>query len=229
MSKTLDDTRRRFVEIDDLHERNRQDDNLWREWQSAGVDYWLLRHPELAPYRGRDQNRTLDGAEILELAELIRHGNDGIPRWWRIAPWDRARAERSAQVAWWHELMTALYAPTYRALHRVRRGDVSSIETLTSFLEADPVCHRSGYAKEEIIRWLTRLDLDASTRARLRAVLFAVIGKPTRREFRHYIRLARYLDEGQLRSDLASIAASGKRPDARHATWISVELERRGT
>jgi hypothetical protein len=222
----MDEARRRFVEIDAAHERDRQDDNLWQAWQAAGADYWVLQHPGLARYRGLDPGRTLDVPEILELAGLINRAINGIPGTWRLSDWNSVRAERSARVAWWHELMGALYAPVDDALERLRQGDRSAMETLLNFLEADPFCHRSGYAKAKIINSLTTRDLDSPARQRLRTVLFAVIEQPTRREFRRYIRLARYLDDRQLRSDLAAVAASGRAPAARHATWIQQELER---
>jgi hypothetical protein len=120
-----------------------------------------------------------------------------------------------------------LYAPVAKAFESARTGDPSSIETLVRFLEADPYCFRSGYMKADIIHRLTRIDLDESTRRRLRDVLFAAIENPTRREFRRHIRLARYLEDKEMRSRLDALANSGREPAARHAGWIKTELDRK--
>ncbi|MEP7379100.1 MAG: hypothetical protein ABI725_05995 [Chloroflexota bacterium] len=229
MSKTIDEARERFVEADAIHERNRQDDSLWAEWQRLGVDYWVLRHPELKRYRQLERDRPLEVREIADLADALNHSKGGIPFTWRIGLWNRDRAENSARVAWFHELHRSLYGPVEVSLERVRNGDMAGLETLIRFLEADPYCHRSGYWKAEIINTITRWDVGETTRNRLTEVMFAVIAKPTRREFRRYIRLARYLDDERLRQRLIELANARIKPASRHASWILAGLEREGT
>ena len=222
--------RHRFVDVMVRHEGERAqgNDRLWPEWQATGAEYWVQKHPELAPYRGMDPRRVLTHGEIGELAELLRQAMDGVPQTWRLEARDDLLIERSAQVAWFHELLTSLYAPVDFAWRRVRGGDPAGRETLLRFLEADPDCHRSGYWKADIIDALTRLDLSDDDQRRLSQVLLAVVRKPPRREFRRYIRLARYLDNSEIRDALAGLAATGQEPAARNATWVLQGLRAHG-
>ena len=191
-----------------------------RESRETGVDYWLHKHPKLARYRALDPDRLPDVSEIVELSEQIRHGLDGVPRDWRGHKADKAFVEHSAQVAWFHELLRVFYGPIRNALVKARTGDNSSVETLVRFLEADPYCFRSGYSKADAINALTRLDLGEAERLRLRKVLLSAVDKPARREFRRYIRLARFLDDPALRAALTSRTQSKSEPGARNASWV---------
>jgi len=47
---------------------------------------------------------------------------------------------------------------------------------------------------------------------------------PVKREFRSDIRLARYLDNDALRTELVADVESGEQPGARQAAWILREL-----
>jgi hypothetical protein len=189
-------------------------------WEAACIDYWVLKNPDLAPFRGMDAARLPAVTEMVRLAGLVRESLVGVPREWQRLKDGKERAKYRAQVAWFHEASRSLYGPVGTALRDLRRGDTSRIEVLIRFLEADPFCHRSGYVKADVINSLTRLELDRSQRDRLRAVLFEAVKKPALREFRKYIRLARYLDDTALRSDLATLAQSSSEPGARNASWV---------
>ena len=166
-----------------------------------------------------DANRIPTIEEIDQLAELVRHAMDDVPRVWRIASRGQSRVAYAAQVAWFHETLNALYRPFWIAYQSLRRGDRSVIEPLVRFLEADPFCFRSGYLKERFIDAITQIDLGHEQRARLTTALLDVLDKPARREFRHYVRLARYLDSPELRETLEGVQAAGG-SGSRHARWI---------
>ena len=118
-----------------------------------------------------------------------------------------------------------LYDPVREAIQRLRHGDGSGIETLVRFLEADVYCFRSGYTKADVIRALTRADLDDPRTVRLRRVVLIAVEGDDRREFRAYVRLARRLDSPSLRDDLQHLASSSSTRVARHAQWVLEGLD----
>jgi hypothetical protein len=116
--------------------------------------------------------------------------------------------------------MAGLYEPIEHAIDRLRRGDTSGIETLVRFVEADVYCHRSGYAKADAIRFLTRVPLAGRVVARLRWVVLDTVDGPDRREFRAYVRLARRVDSDDFRRELRALLGSSNPTTARHARWM---------
>lgn len=220
----VEQARKRFIDADERHLRSNKHED-WVAWQKTGAAYWALQHPEVAHIRNADSQRVLSLREIDELAELLRRSMDGVPATWRLQPWSDERVQHSAQVTWFHELMSALYGRLWRAFEQLRAGKIEGLEPLLRFLEADPYCFRSGYAKAEIIHLLTQLDLDDTAQRRLEGVLFSVLEKPTRREFRKYVRLARYLDSVELRQQLTLLSASRAQPTRRHARWLLEGLD----
>jgi hypothetical protein len=79
--------------------------------------------------------------------------------------------------------------------------------------------------KADVIRAVTRADLDADAAARLRTVVMSVVDGYDRREFRSYIRLAKRVDTPELRSALRSRLEFGERRAARHAEWVLAGLD----
>jgi hypothetical protein len=195
----------------------------WDVWQRAATDYWSS---SIRAWRGfgaaMAQTPTVE--EMRERAEIIARAMDKVPDTWRLAPPSRQRAEHLAHVGWFHEQGSGLYGPIAHALERLRHDDPSGIETLVRFLESDVYCFRSGYMKAEVIRFLTRADLDAATIERPRVVVLAVVDDFDRREFRAYIRLSRRVDSAPFREDLRSRLASRSPRTARHADWVLVGL-----
>jgi hypothetical protein len=157
-----------------------------------------------------------------ELASNIESAMDRVPATWRIdsSMPNEVRDVYASQVGWWHELMRGLYGPIDQAISNAKAGDRSGIELLVRFLEADVYCDRSGYVKADVIRAVTRVVLEPSTRARLEQVALSVVDGPDRREFRTYIRLARYVDNPTLRDALELKHASKDARIARHARWM---------
>lgn len=154
----------------------------------------------------------------------LRVAMDGVPDTWRIAPRNPDRAEHLAQVGWFHEQMSGLYDPIVLALSRLRDGDTSGIEPAIRFLEADVYCHRSGYLKADVIRELTKVDLDPKAIDRLRAVVLMVVESYDRREFRSYCRLARRVDSEPFRGEIRERLGSDISATRRHARWVLAAL-----
>jgi hypothetical protein len=216
-----------MLDAEHLHEAHRANDDLWAAWQRAATDYWVLLHPELARFRAGDPQRTPSITEMRERAELVTHAMDGIPETWRLAADSPTRNEQSARVGWWHELMAGLYGPVGNAMARLHDGDLSGVETLVRFLEADVYCDRSGYMKADVIRILTRADLNKATHERLLTVVLAAVDGFDRREFRSYIRLARRVDSDALRQELALRLGSTTARASRHAKWMLAGIDQR--
>jgi hypothetical protein len=217
----------RMLDAEDRKGRTRDGDD-WAAWQLAARDYWLLVHPELARHRRRDPTRTPTVPEFRELAEQLSRSMEGIPQDWRIQPASAERTERLARVGWFHELGSALYEPVFSSIERAPR-DPAAVETLVRFLEADVYCFRSGYAKADVIRALTRLDLDPVTTRRLRAVVLDAVDSWDRREFRAYCRLARKVDSEELRGQLRDRLTTSKPHVPRRARWVLEAIGERPT
>lgn len=143
----------------------------------------------------------------------------GVPVGWQGAK-QPALGAYQASVDRWHVFMSALYDPLSAARESTLRGDESAREVLVTFLEADVYCHRSGYFKADAINALTRQTLTGAERTRLTEVVLDAVNGADRREFRSYIRLARAVDDPDLRSQLETLCSSTDRRTARHARWI---------
>ncbi|MEA2827865.1 MAG: hypothetical protein QOG43_2304 [Actinomycetota bacterium] len=111
-------------------------------------------------------------------------------------PWEDAAREL-------REAVDVMYPPEFWAdVARLRGGDPGAIEPALVFLEADPWCFRSGYAKETILALLPRHELSQDQRERVQAILLRAVDVGDRREFRGHRRLARTLGGPRLREEL---------------------------
>lgn len=215
----------RMIDAEVALEQNRRSNGDWAAWQRAATDYWLLLHPDDARFRRGDPAATPTIDQMRGFAERISLATKGVPSTWRLDPRSPERDLYLARVGWWHELGAALYEPIRHSIQRVSRGDSPGVETLVRFLEADVYCHRSGYMKADVIRFLTRTELDVAIEDRLREVVLAAVDGRDRREFKAYIRLARRVDSERLRQDLTSRAGSSMPRSARHAQWMLAGLD----
>jgi|GEM_PF-2713283 len=219
--ESVDKARRRHREA-----RARQDAahgaEAWNTWQTSAAEYWLALNPQLRRLQTLDGTKVPTIEAMRELASHIESAMVPVPPDWRVDPSspDEVRDVYAAQVGWWHELMRGLYGPLDRAISSAKAGDHSGVELLVRFLEADVYCDRSGYYKADVVRTVTRVELDPSTAARLQRVVLSVVDGPDRREFRTYIRLARLVDSPTLRDALELKHASSDRRIARHARWM---------
>ena len=130
-----------------------------------------------------------------------------------------ARWEDAARES--REAMALLYPKEFWGdIERLRTGDPTAIEPAIQFLEVDPWCFRSGYAKETILRYLKRAELDDEQGGRLRLVIRNAVDVGDRREFRGYCKLARHVVDDSLRVALLERLRSSNPGRARRALWV---------
>jgi hypothetical protein len=156
-------------------------------------------------------------AYFQELAGQINRVMNGVHAGWQALP-DREAYQR--RVDKWHDLMTQLYDGLYADLAAAQSGDPHAVERLVIFLEADVVCHRSGYFKGDAIKVLTRVPLTPSLTERLEHVLLVAVDGRDRREFRAYVRLARALDTKSIREQLGKRLVAADERTRRHTKWV---------
>lgn len=147
---------------------------------------------------------------------------------------DRANSRDPATAAWsaacarFHQACRDLYSPLDLVVETLRLGDRRAVETAIRFLEADPMCYRSGYLKEKIAHYICRPPLDGDQRARLREVALALVERRNTREFAEYCRLAARLDDPALRSALMERLDHPDPKVARRAGWMLDRIEGSG-
>jgi len=113
----------------------------------------------------------------------------------------------------------------WQDMELLRGGDRTHLEAAVAFLEADPIFYGSGYAKEDIIPAINRLDLAPELVGRLQSVVLNMVDRRNGREFRAYCRLAHKVDAPALREQLTRRLTDGD-PDARRrARWVLEALE----
>ncbi len=157
---------------------------------------------------------------ILEAAALVRETSR------RVHDAFEHRAERgdeqwhsAAQAA--HQALAALYPDDLWAdVERARGGDPEAIDRVLLFLEADPWCFRSGYAKETMLRLLRQVELTSDRAERARAIILHAVDVGDRREFREGCRLAKRVVNDKLRGALLDRLRSSDPGRARRALWV---------
>lgn len=139
-----------------------------------------------------------------------------------------AEWERAVEVLWaaWRAAYPAEFWENYG---RLKGGDALAADYAIDFLEADPICHRSGYLKADLIRFLGRVPLNGEQADRLRAIVLGMTTRRFGREFRRYCELARKLDEPSFRESLAHLLKSDDPDVRRRASWVFRALHRKGS
>ena len=136
---------------------------------------------------------------------------------------DPATIEWSALVKRFH--LTTPYPPDFpEDVERLRAGDLEPLDRVIEFLEADPICFRSGYAKAYVLRRLMPLPLTGAQAKRLRRVVLSVTERRDGREFRKYCRLAVKLDCPDLRVGLQMLLVHSDADVRRRAGWMMQAL-----
>lgn len=144
----------------------------------------------------------LDRSGILERAATVEEADADIRRWFRV---DEIRWHDATFRAW--QAREALYSNAWVQVERdLQAGDIAAVEPAVVFLEADPWCFRSGYAKGRVLRYLSRMQLDEPQRSRLRDWLVDVIPKGPRRELPMMLRLARHVADDGFAGRLSRLA-----------------------
>lgn len=151
----------------------------------------------------------LDRSTILDRAEKVSEAQHALWRAFERSkrtgdPEDEERCKEAAKVLWL--ALAGLYSPDLdEIVERLRNGDPTAVEPAVVFLEADPWCFRSGYLKERLMRYLSRMSLPEAAQERLRDVITTAVGRGPRRELPMTRRLARAVASQQLVNNLGAM------------------------
>ena len=130
------------------------------------------------------------------------------------------RAWREA-IAAFHNAIGHAYPPGFWSdLERIARGETVDLEAVISFLEADPMFFRSGYAKARAAHLLKRCKLSSAQTQRLQATVLRLVDTRASQEFSAYCRLARKLDAPEFRAALRERLDGADPAAARRARWL---------
>jgi hypothetical protein len=117
--------------------------------------------------------------------------------------------------------MRTAYPPDFwDAYDRLKSGDESGIDAAVEFLEADPMCFRSGYIKADLLRFLKRMPLQEPQIRRLQKAVVRVVASRGGRELRHYVGLARQCFGPEFQQRLQVLASSDDDDVRRRARWV---------
>lgn len=105
------------------------------------------------------------------------------------------------------------------AAAQLRLGNTGGLESVVQFLEADPWFFRSGYLKDDLLKYVSRVPLDAPYRARLQRVVLNAIDLRDRREFSRYCRLASVVQDEKFRAQVEERLKSDDEGISRRARW----------
>jgi hypothetical protein len=106
----------------------------------------------------------------------------------------------------------------------VRAGDATATERAVRFLELDPRCFRSGYAKERLLRALKSARITQSQVDRLRVAMMYAVDAGGHRELAEWCRLAPRLDLRSVEGLLSQRLESRDPAIQRRARWITERL-----
>jgi hypothetical protein len=86
-----------------------------------------------------------------------------------------------------------LYSPAWEAnVSALQPGDTAAVGPSIDFLDADPICFRSAYAKERLCRFLSRVELTQAQRTRLNPIVTrALASQRPMKEQKQWRQLAR--------------------------------------
>jgi hypothetical protein len=159
--------------------------------------------------------RAVETARLANLAAAKRRGRDKPETW---TTWEKTVEQ------FWDALASAYPPGFWEHVELLKRGDVRGLESVIRFLEADPWFFRSGYTKEELIRYIKRVPLSPSDKARLQQVVLAVIQGGDRQEFRRYCSLAKEIDTPDFRERVTSLLDSEDAGVRRRAQCVLAAL-----
>ncbi len=133
---------------------------------------------------------------------------------------DLPRASATAQQLWYAAMEAAYPDGFWEDVRKRRTGDAASLESVVSFLEADPYFFRSGYTKAWLIRGIKPPMLTPAYQKRLQQVVLALVDKRDDRDFRAFCKLARKVDDAGFREQLRQRADEGNFDVRRRAWWV---------
>ncbi len=203
------DERRRqlLLMADRLNQAQRAMHALWQEPERRWRHWELFMDVIHRGGTGRAADRETYDLQALEFptAEEIK----ATPEYERI-------------LAELNDAYGSMYSGLPGSAEQFRESGAAGVEDALAFVEADPWCHRSGYMKQDLVRYLRQVPLDEDQKHRLRAVFVGAIKAGPRWEFREYCRTARALDSPSFRRRLAGmrddrLSGSGAR---KRAGWM---------
>lgn len=148
--------------------------------------------------------------------------------------WENRHTDEKSASAWkqacltFHASFNALAFPggLDRAMSLLPKNDPSIIEEAIRFLEVDPFFFRSGYIKSDLIKHLRHVSLNNDQKKRLQKVILARVYEKTRREFRWYCRLAKYVADVEVERQLVELTTeAGSALISRQAQWVLDQLK----
>jgi hypothetical protein len=163
-------------------------------------------------------------AELLRIANSALNDAAANRRTASDGYWDRNHPsfvewERAVDDFW--AATRAAYPPEFWDMYqRLKLGDVDAADYAIDFLEADPICYRSGYLKADLLRFLGRIPLTEEQLRRLQDVVLIVTARAHSREFRRYCLIARKVDTPSLRDRLGILLECNDEPTRRRASWV---------
>lgn len=172
-----------------------------------------------------DEDELLAMAARLHSASKMRDATVNL----RDESADRYRAWQEATHEW-RQARDAMYEADFSHgfdphIAAIRAGQPDAVETAIRFLDIDPWCFRSGWAKERLLRALKSVRLDADQIRRLRSTMMRAVDDRDRQELAEWCRLAANLDLAAVRVGLRKRLGSDDEHVRRRAAWSLARIE----
>jgi hypothetical protein len=175
--------------------------------------------------------RAWKADELLAMASRMELASQRVDETWRhreVSPdawqaWNQATKE-------WHAARHALYGEAFDEgfdphMAAIRASEPAAVETAIRFLEIDPWCFHSGYAKERLLRALKAVPLSIIQAERLRSAMMRAVDNRDRQELAEWCRLAPSLELGEVLADLRRRLASDDADVRRRSSWSLERIE----
>jgi hypothetical protein len=179
----------------------------------------MARRPQITHFPFAERAAEVEAAHKLVLAtfeEKRRLGSEMAERRWHAASRQYNAALENAYPAGFADAMRDL-----------KRGDTFGLDLAIEFLEADPMFFRSGYMREDVLRYVGRVPRTEVQNERLRRAVLQIVDRRDGRDFRRFCALARHLDNDWLRSELARRIEGASLPIRRRARWMLAAMNQR--
>lgn len=117
------------------------------------------------------------------------------------------------------------YKEAAAAIEDLKAGNIQGIESAIRFLKSDVYEFRSGYLKEYLWRYLSRVPLTKRQKERLLAVARKYLERQVTREFWQMCRFISQIADPEFTECVANLAISAKHDDARQrAAFLAAYL-----
>lgn len=195
--------------------------------------WWELAHRERAAVSAQVSVAANSGRQRLPLKRMRARFNPLTASVWpaydRIASAVRGERRTGVRGAALHYRIISMAAYPHgfsEMAERLQAGDQAAVGPAVAWLDADPFCLFSGYAKGRVMRYLARSKLSTREASTIRSLLLRVIERGGRPEFRVACRLARKVENPEFR---AALRERTEHPDSgarQRAIWMLNACER---